>query len=60
MLVLTGAADEAEAIRSMPWGPIMMVSGVTVLVSLLEKTGGMDLFSTLLARVLFARRRSPP
>jgi di/tricarboxylate transporter len=34
----------------MPWGPILMVSGVTVLVALVEKTGGMDLFSTLLAR----------
>jgi hypothetical protein len=28
-----------------------MVSGVTVLISLLEKTGGLDLFTALLARV---------
>jgi Na+/H+ antiporter NhaD/arsenite permease-like protein len=50
LLALVGAADEAIAIRTMPWGPILMVSGVTVLIALLEKTGGMDLFTTLLAR----------
>ena len=50
LLAVVGAADEAIAIRTMPWGPILMVSGVTVLIALLEKTGGMDLFTTLLAR----------
>ncbi|MES1255889.1 MAG: SLC13 family permease [Acidobacteriota bacterium] len=50
VLVVARAADEGLAIRSMPWGPILMVSGVTVLVALLEKTGGIELFSTLLAR----------
>ena len=34
----------------MPWAPILMVSGVTVLIALLEKTGGLDLFTGLLAR----------
>ena len=39
-----------------PGSATMMVSGVTVLTSLLEKTGGMDLFTTYLAR--FATHRS--
>ncbi len=43
-------ADHDDAIRKVPWKPIVMVTGVTVLVGLLEKTGGLDLFSTLLAR----------
>ena len=34
----------------MPWGVILMVSGVTVLIAILEKKGGMDLFTTILAR----------
>ena len=51
ILVLANATDEAQAIRSMPWGPIMMVSGVTVLITLIEKTGGIDLFSAILASV---------
>ena len=51
VLVLVGATDEAQAIRTMPWGPILMVSGVTVLIALIEKTGGIDLFSAILAGV---------
>jgi di/tricarboxylate transporter len=35
----------------MPWRVILMVTGVTVLVALLEKTGGLDLFSNFLARL---------
>jgi di/tricarboxylate transporter len=51
-VVLAGirVADHEQAIRRMPWIPILMVSGVSVLVSLLEKTGGLDLFTTILAR----------
>jgi di/tricarboxylate transporter len=35
----------------MPWNPILMLSGVSVLVALLDKTGGLDLFTDLLARL---------
>ncbi|MGH9148535.1 MAG: SLC13 family permease [Vicinamibacterales bacterium] len=51
LLTLAGAADETEAIRKMPWKVIMMVTGVTVLIGLLEKTGGMELFVDFLARM---------
>jgi Na+/H+ antiporter NhaD/arsenite permease-like protein len=51
ILSLARAADEEQAIRSMPWGVILMVSGVTVLVEVLAKTGGLDLFTQLLARL---------
>ena len=50
-LTLVGAADEDQAIRGVPWGTILMVCGVTVLISLLEKTSGLELFTGLLARV---------
>ena len=50
LLTLLRAADEAESVRAMPWGAIMMVSGVTVLIAILEQTGGMDLFTAILAR----------
>jgi di/tricarboxylate transporter len=50
-LAALGAADHEEAIRRMPWYPIMMVSGVTVLIAILEKTGGLELFSAFLARI---------
>src|SRR3972149_7018847 len=48
---LSRAADEERAIKGIPWGTILMVSGVTVLIAFLEKTGGMDLFTQILARV---------
>lgn len=51
LLLLARAADEGEAIRKVPWGVIVMVSGVSLLIALLEKTGGMDLFTSLLARL---------
>jgi Na+/H+ antiporter NhaD/arsenite permease-like protein len=51
ILALASAADEEQAIRSMPWGIILMVSGVTILVEVLGKTGGLELFTALLARL---------
>lgn len=49
VLAAIRVADHDQAIRRMPWAPIFMVSGVTILISLLEKTGGLDLFTALLA-----------
>ncbi|HEX7236464.1 MAG TPA: SLC13 family permease [Gammaproteobacteria bacterium] len=51
VLALLRAADDGEAIKRMPWGTILMVSGVTVLVGLLQKTGGMEIFSNLLSSI---------
>lgn len=50
VLSLAGAANEQEAVRTMPWGVILMVCGVAVLIGVMDKTGGMDLFTGLLAR----------
>lgn len=51
IIVLLSLADEAAAMKRVPWGVIVMVCGVTVLIAVLEKTGGMDLFTSLLARL---------
>lgn len=51
LLSLLRAADDGEAIKRMPWGTIVMVCGVTVLIGLLEKTGGMEIFTDLLSSV---------
>jgi di/tricarboxylate transporter len=50
IMTLCRAADEEKAVKTMPWNVILMVCGVTVLISILEKKGGMDLFTTILAR----------
>jgi di/tricarboxylate transporter len=49
LLIAFRAGDQSHAIRRMPWGVILMVCGVTVLIALLQATGGMELFSSLLA-----------
>jgi di/tricarboxylate transporter len=51
VLATLRVADHDQSIRRMPWTPILMVSGVSVLVALLEKTGGLDLFTELLSRI---------
>jgi Na+/H+ antiporter NhaD/arsenite permease-like protein len=51
LLSLARAADEKETIKRMPWNVVLMVCGVTVLIGVLERTQGMDLFTDLLARV---------
>jgi Na+/H+ antiporter NhaD/arsenite permease-like protein len=51
LLSLARAADEKETIKRMPWNVVLMVCGVTVLIGVLERTQGMDLFTELLARV---------
>jgi di/tricarboxylate transporter len=51
VLATLGVADHDQAVRRMPWQVIVMVCGVSVLVALLEKTKGLDLFTELLAAI---------
>jgi di/tricarboxylate transporter len=50
-VIAVRCSGEGDPVKHVPWGPILMVSGVTILVNLLQKTGGMDLFSALLVRL---------
>ena len=50
VLAAARVADHEQAIRNIPWTPIIMVTGVTVLIGLMQATGGLDLFTTALAR----------
>ncbi len=51
VLVFTGLGDDSAMVKSVPWAVILMVCGVSVLIGVLEKTGGMDLFTTMLAQI---------
>ena len=51
ILVLTGSADDQDAIKRMPWKVIVMVCGVTVLIAILEKAQGIDLLVSLISRI---------
>jgi Na+/H+ antiporter NhaD/arsenite permease-like protein len=51
LLIALRATDESRAIQRIPWSVILMVTGVTMLVALLEATGGMALFTAALAKL---------
>src|SRR5690606_23959994 len=48
---LLRAVDESEAVKRMPWGVILMVTGVTVLIGLLEASDGLTLIASGIAAV---------
>jgi len=49
ILSLARAADEKQALKDMPWSVTIMVCGVTVLIGVAEKTGGMELLTSMLS-----------
>lgn len=49
VLGLSRAADEKEALKSMPWSVILMVCGVTVLIGVVDRSGGMDMLTSMLS-----------
>ena len=51
VLLIARVADEGPAIRGIPIGIIFMVCGVTMLIAVLEVTGGLALFTGLIARL---------
>ena len=51
LLILAGTVDDSAAVNAVPWNVLLMLSGVSVLIGVLEKTGGMELFTTMLARI---------
>lgn len=51
LLILTRSGDDSAMLKQVPWSVLVMVCGVSVLIGVLEGTGGMELFTDLLARV---------
>ena len=59
VLILLRTVDEAVAIKGIPWSVILMVTGVTVLITLLRETEGLDLITTGIANVATAGTINP-
>ena len=51
LLTLARVADEKDSLRNVPWGVILMVCGVTVLTAVLERTGGVERISGMIAAI---------
>ncbi|HHY27111.1 MAG TPA: C4-dicarboxylate ABC transporter [Desulfitobacterium dehalogenans] len=49
ILILMNCADEKSAFKAMPWGAIILVTGVSVLVGLMQDIGGIELFAEIMA-----------
>ena len=49
LLMMLGAGDEPRVLKDMPWGVILMVCGMSVLVALCEKTGAVMVISRWIA-----------
>lgn len=58
-LILLRTVDEQKAIQRMPWGVILMVTGVTVLVSMMQATKGIELFTSGIVRIATPRSIAP-
>jgi di/tricarboxylate transporter len=59
VLTLLRTADEGKAIKAMPWGVIVMVTGVTVLVRMMEQAQGLALITTGIASLSTAATIEP-
>lgn len=59
VLILLGCADEKKAIKSIPWGTLIMICGVGVLVNMISLLGGIDLISDTLASFMTEHTVTP-
>ncbi len=59
VLTLLRAVDEQKAIKAMPWGVIVMVTGVTVLVQMMQEAQGLALITSGIARLSTAQTIEP-
>ncbi|MSO19826.1 MAG: C4-dicarboxylate ABC transporter [Acidobacteria bacterium] len=50
-LILLRTVEESKAIQRMPWGVILMVTGVTVLIALMQEVQGLALITSFIANV---------
>ena len=51
VLMLTGSGDSKKAIKVVPWGVIMMVCGVSLLIEVMDKAGGLNAFIKMIGAV---------
>lgn len=59
ILLLFHAADEKQSILGVPWGTIVMVCGVGVLVNVVKIAGGVDLVTEWLVSIMTPRSSEP-
>lgn len=51
IFVLFTIADDDEAIKKMPWGVIIMVCGMSMIIGILEQAGGLDIITSSIGAI---------
>jgi di/tricarboxylate transporter len=51
VLMLAGSGDSKAAVKVMPWGVIMMVCGVSVLIDVMDQAGGLNAMVKMISTV---------
>lgn len=59
VLVLLGAVDEKKAIKGIPWGTLIFICGVGVLINVIQTLGGIDLISNFLTGFMSGKTAVP-
>ena len=59
VLILLGCADEKKAIKGIPWGTLVMICGVGVLVNVIDNFGGITLVSDFLSSLMTEGTAAP-
>lgn len=59
ILMLAGAANEKQTLKMIPWNVLVLIAGVSVLMNITQKLGGIDLLSSILASFMSRRTAAP-
>lgn len=59
ILMLVGAGNEKVALKMIPWNVLVLIAGVSVLMNITQKLGGIDLLSSILASFMSRRTAAP-
>lgn len=59
VLILLDCADEKKAIQGVPWSTLILICGVGVLVSVIDKLGGISIVSDFLTALISPRTAAP-
>lgn len=59
VLVLLGAVDEKKAIKTIPWGTLILICGMGVLVNVIHTLGGITLISDFLTSFMSENTATP-
>ena len=58
-LIFFKVGDETVSLKSIPWGTVMLVLGVGVLMNVVDLAGGVDLLSNVLASIMTPKTAAP-